>query len=157
MTGGGQAFCLHDLASLYLASDQADQAVKHFHAACHLRHELGEIGNYVASLAAKGHASLTNNDLVTAYQCLQEALEHLEQGSGTGEYPTQNLWWTYTQICQARGQNDEAEQALRQAYKLVKAKTDQISTPELRRSYLENVRVNAAIMAEMAKVEVGRR
>ncbi len=54
------------------------------------------------------------------------------------------LWTNY--------QTDEAEQALRRAYKLIKAKADQIGNPELQRSYLENVRVNADIMAEMAKI-----
>lgn len=150
----GQAFCLHDLGYLYLFSGQTSQAVKHFHAACTLRRELGELGNYVASLAAKGQACLTNNDLVTAYQCLREALEHLEQGSGSGEYPTQDIWWTYAQICRARGQQNKFQQALRRAHQLVKAKADQIKDADLRKSYLQNVRANAAIVAEMANVEI---
>jgi predicted ATPase/class 3 adenylate cyclase len=150
----GEAFCLYDLGSLCLAAGQTDEAVSYFHAAANLRRELGEVGNYVASLAAKGEACLVNNDLVTAYQCLQEALEHLRRGASSGEYPTQNIWWIYSQVCSARQQPDEAEQALRQAYELVKAKADQIATPDLRRSYLENVRVNATIMAEIAKVDV---
>lgn len=150
----GEAFCFHDLGYLHLASGQSDEAVHHFHTAASLRRELGEIGNYVASLAAKGEACLGQDNLIAAYQCLQEALEHLQRGSGSGEYPTQNIWWIYSQICQARDQSQEAEQALRQAYELVKARANQIANLEHRRTYLENVRVNAAIMAEMARVDL---
>jgi tetratricopeptide (TPR) repeat protein len=127
--------------------------MSYFHAAATLRRELGEVGNYVASLAAKGEACLANHDLVIAYQCLQEALDHLQRSAGSGEYPTQNIWWVYNRVCSARQQFQEAERALRRAYELVRTKADQISSPDLRRSYLENVRVNAAIMAEMAKVD----
>jgi predicted ATPase/class 3 adenylate cyclase len=150
----GQAFCLHDLGALYLANGQTAEAVKHFHAAAKLRRELGETGNYVASLAAKGEACLVNNDLVAAHQSLTEALNHLEQGSGSGEYPTQYVWWAYAQVCLARSQESEAQQALRKASQLVKAKADQIRNLEFRQSYLENVRVNAAIVAAMVKVEM---
>jgi tetratricopeptide (TPR) repeat protein len=150
----GEAFCFHDLGYLYLATGQSDEAVHHFHTAAGLRRELGETGNYVASLAAKGEACLSQGNLVAAYQCLQEALEHLQRGSGSGEYPSQNIWWIYSQICRARNQFQEAEHALRRAYELVKAKANQIANPEHRRTYLENVRVNAAIMAEMARVDL---
>lgn len=150
----GEAFCLHDLGYLYLVTNQIDQAIKHFHVAAGLRRELGEIGNYVASLAAKGEACLAASDLVSAYQCLQEAVGHLRNGSGSGEYPTQNVWWVYSQICRARHWPDEAERALRRAYELLKTKADQISIPEFRQSYLQKVRVNASIMAEMTRVEI---
>ncbi len=149
----GQAFCLHDLGYLYLASGHPKQAITTFQLACDLRRKLGETGNYVASLAAKGEAYLVNNDDIKASQCLQEVTEYLRQNSGSGEYPTQNIWWIYAQISRARNETNEAEQALRQAHKLVIAKADQISTLELQRSYLENVQVNAAVMAEIAKVE----
>lgn len=148
----GEAFCLHDLGHLYLSSGQPEEAVGLFHAACLVRRELGETGNYVASLADKGAAALAGDDLVLAYQCLHEAIDHLQHHAGSGEYPPQNIWWNYAQICRARGQDDEAVAALRQAYGLVKAKADQIHDPNLRRSFLENVRVNAAIMAVTSAV-----
>ncbi len=149
----GAAFCLHDMGALYLARGHADEAIHYFHVACELRRELGETGNYVASLAAKGEASLVNGDVVLAYQCLSEALAHLRQdGVGSGEYPPQHVWWAYAQICQARGDKAEAQRALREAYLLVKAKADQIRQPDWQRSYLENVRVNAAIVTETLNV-----
>ena len=111
----------------------------------------------MARLAAKGEASLGNGDVVLAYQCLSEALNHLRQdGVGSGEYPPQNVWWAYAQICQARSDEPETQRALREAYNLVKAKADQIGQPEWRRSYLENVQVNTAIVAEMALVNLAR-
>ncbi len=150
----GEAFCLHDLGYLHLASGQPDEAVPLFHAACTLRRELGEIGNYVASLAAKGEASLAAGDVVMAYQCLQEAVDHLQRNAGSGEYPPQNIWWTYAQVCRARGQADEARRALSTACQLIKAKADQITDPDLKRSYLENVYVNATVMAEVATIQI---
>jgi hypothetical protein len=107
----------------------------------------------VATLAAQGEAFLRAGDPVAAHQQLQQALGYLEQGSGSGEYPTQNVWWIYRQVCLALNQPDEASRALRQAYQLVEAKANQLVRPELRRSYLEEVRVNAAIVAAMAKAE----
>jgi tetratricopeptide (TPR) repeat protein len=151
----GQAFCLHDLGYLHLFSGHPQEATKYFHAAANLRRELGELGNYVASLTAQGEACLLGDDIVAAYQSLKEALDHVEQGSGTGEYPAQNLWWTYAQVCRARNQHDEFLKALRRAYSLVNAKADQIRNAKFRQSYLENVRVNAAIVAEMANVDIG--
>jgi adenylate cyclase len=149
----GEAFCLYDLGYLRLAGGLWAEAIKAFQLACDLRHDLGETGNYVASLAAKGEAALQAGDPPVAYQQLQQALGFLNQDSGSGEYPTQNIWWIYHQICQALNYLDEASQALQQAYSLVKAKADQIANPELRRSYLENVRVNAAIVAAVTKTE----
>ena len=108
---------------------------------------------HLASLAAKGEATLQAGEPTTAYQQLQQALEYLNQDSGSGEYSTQNIWWIYHQICQTLNYTDEASQALQQAYNLVKAKADQIANPELRDSYLENVRVNAAIVAAVTKTE----
>ena len=148
----GEAFCLHDLGYLYLAAAQANEAGRCFQTACRLRRELGETGNYVASLAARGEAHLALNDLPAADQCLSEAIKHLKEGSGSGEYPPQNVWWLYAQICRARGQDNEADQALLCAYELIKTKADLIRHPEFQRSYLENVQVNAAVMAEMAQV-----
>ncbi len=149
----GEAFCLHDLGYLYLASGQTQEAANTFQTACDLRHTLGETGNYIASLAAKGEAYLTHNNLAGAYKCLQEAIQNLRDNSGSGEYPTQNIWWTYTQICQTRADLAEAESALLQAYQLVKAKAEQISSSQLRQSYLENVQVNAAIITAMAELK----
>lgn len=145
----GQAFCLHDLGHLYLADNQPQEAIITFQLACDLRRTLGETGNYVASLSARGQAHLVNHEPELAYQCLQEAIQQLQAGSGSGEYPAQNIWWTYAQICTARHETDEAQRALTWACELVKAKSEQIKDADLRRSYLENVAVNAAIMAAM--------
>ena len=104
----GEAFCLHDLGHLHLASDQTTYAATYFHSAAQLRRDLGELGNYVASLAAKGDACFADGNLITAHQCLQEAADLLLQGSGSGEYPAQDIWWTHTKICRELSLFDEA-------------------------------------------------
>ncbi len=144
----GEAFCLHDLGYLYLFSNRLDEAIGIFRSACNLRHELGETGNFVASLAALGEAHLTKGDVYLAQHCLQQAVDLVSQNSGSGEYPLQYVWWMHAQVCRIVGQAAAAQDALRQAYLLVKTKADRIQSPELKRSYLENVRVNAAIMAD---------
>jgi tetratricopeptide (TPR) repeat protein len=149
----GEAFCLYDLGYLLLATGFSPEAIKAFQLAGDLRHDLGEMGNYVATLAAQGEAFLRTGDSATAHLLLRQALGYLNQNSGSGEYPTQNIWWIYRQICLALNRPDEANRALYRAYELVKAKADQIAKPELRRSYLEAVRVNAAIVTAMAKAE----
>lgn len=141
----GEAFGLHDLGYLYLAQAQAEEALKQFDAACHIRHALGEQGNYLASLAAKGEAALDLGDLSAAADCLDEAAALLRKRGGAGEYPPQNIWWAYYRLGLARHQPQEAEQALKQAHDLVQAKAEQISDPDLRASYMENVKINAMI------------
>jgi tetratricopeptide (TPR) repeat protein len=149
----GAAICLHDLGSLYLARGQAEEAVRRFHLACSLRRDLGETGNYVASLAAMGEASLSAGESVLAYHSVREAVEHLQTNSGSGEYPPQNVWLIYAKICRARSDEPETQRALREAYNLITAKADLVHNPDLRRSYLENVRVNAAVTAEIVNCE----
>ncbi len=150
----GEAFGLHDLGYLYMGQGQAQEAVAQFNAAVQLRQELGETGNYVASLAAKGASSFMAGDLETATACLTEATNKLGQGSGSGEYPPQNVWWAYFQLCQAQGQEAESIHALENAYQLVKAKAERISDPQMRISYLQSVSVNAAIVESMVEYKL---
>ena len=145
----GEAFCLHDLGYLYLAQNHAAKAIQHFQQARTLRRELGETGNYVASLSALGEAYLVNGELDRADRCLQEAIEQLSNNSGSGEYPPQNIWWIYHRLCLTDNRSDEAQQALQRAYELVQAKSNQISDPDLKQSYLEQVQTNAAIMKRL--------
>ncbi|MEM7031886.1 MAG: tetratricopeptide repeat protein, partial [Chloroflexota bacterium] len=141
----GEAFCLHDLGALYMTRDKPEVAVEYFDAAVNLRASLGEKGNYNASLAAKGEASLKANNLPVATHCLKEAIAEIDD-SGSGEYPLQQVWWAYSQLCQANSHFDEMKRALQIAYDLIQARVAQISPTEYRRSYLENVPVNAAII-----------
>jgi hypothetical protein len=94
------------------------------------------------------YLALGANNLAAANCCLQEAINLLENKSGSGEYPPQNIWWVYAQICRAQGHHPEAERAWQRANALVLTKAEQISDPDLRRSYLENVRLNAAIVEQ---------
>lgn len=143
----GEAFCLHDLGHLYLARQQPAEAIRHFEAAGNLRQTLGEKGNYVASLAAKGRACLMAGEIETAADCLIEAVAELRQNVGSGEYPPQEIWFAYYQLGQLQPELPATEAALQEAYRLVQAKADQIDDPALRSSYLEQVRINAAIVA----------
>jgi len=145
----GEAFGLHDLGHLYLAQGQLEQAIEQFEAACQLRQKLGEKGNHIASLAAKGEAHLMAQHLEPATSCLTTAIKAVRAGSGSGEYPVQNIWYAYYQLCQALNQPDEASQAIQQAYKLVQAKAEQISDTALRLSYLKRVKINTAIVEAM--------
>lgn len=144
----GEAFCLHDLGSLHLAQGQPEPAIGYFQQACDRRRELGETGNYVASRAALGEAHLRANELASAQHALDEALSLLNQDSGSGEYPPQNIWWSYSQLNQTLGQHAAAEMALTRAYELVQSRARQIDQPEMRRSYLENIDRHATIVAQ---------
>ena len=143
----GEAFCLHDIGSLYLARSQPAEAAHRFHTAAGFRQELGESGNYIASLAAKGEAALQAGDLETASVCLETAVNHLKSGGGSGEYPPQGIWWAYARLCLAGNNLAQAGPAYHQATDLVQAKAAQIAHVDFRRSYLQNVQLNADILA----------
>ncbi len=145
----GEAFGLHDLGQLYAAQADYRQALVQFELACQLRQTLGEQGNYIASLAAKGEAALNLGDLPTATTCLDEAVARLRKQNGAGEYPAQSVWWAYYQLSRVLHQPKQAQQALEAAYQLVRAKAEQITDPQLRMGYLQNVSVNAAIIEAM--------
>ncbi len=146
----GEAFGLHDVGFLYLTREQPQAAIHHFQAACDLRRDLGENGNYVASLAMLGQSLLLAGQVSKAVKSLQEAVTYLQNNSGSGEYPPQNAWWIYSRVCRANGQTEAGYTALRKAYELVRAKAEQINDLDLRQSYLINVRYNASIIDDMA-------
>ncbi|MDX1520604.1 MAG: tetratricopeptide repeat protein, partial [Anaerolineae bacterium] len=145
----GEAFCMHDLGHLHLLQQQLDDAIDYFGQARDIRRELGETGNYVASLAALGEAYLQAGALSKAVSHLEEAIGHMRQGTGSGEYPPQNIWWAFYRLCHRRDDNRQMAEALRQAQALVQQKAEAINDPDLRRSYLENVQTNAAIINQV--------
>lgn len=142
----GEAFCLYDIGSLYLARSQPAEAVHRFHNAAEFRQELGETGNYIASLAAKGEAALLSGDLETASNCLETAVNHLQDGGSSGEYPPQGIWWAYARLCHAHSNLAEARAAYQKAVDLVQARAAQIARADFRRSYLEHVQLNVDIL-----------
>ncbi|MFQ5577864.1 MAG: tetratricopeptide repeat protein, partial [Anaerolineae bacterium] len=149
----GEAFCLHDIGALHLAQNRPHEAVRHLRTACQIRQELGETGNYLASRATLGDAALAAGDTPAAARYLKEAVDLLRAGHSSGEYPLQEVWWAYARLCRAQEKPGRADEALGEARLLIQAKAEQIKDPALKQSYMQNVRVNAAIMAEVAAAE----
>ncbi|MDM8520804.1 tetratricopeptide repeat protein [Anaerolineales bacterium HSG6] len=152
----GEAFCLHDLGYLLLAKGDSAAAIEKFEAAVKLRQILGEKGNYVASLAAKGEAHLAHGDIMAANVALGTAITHLQEDSGSGEYPPQNIWWAHYLFCHSQNNHVEAIAALKRAYQLVRNKAELINDPSLRISYLERVRTNAKIIEAMVEFQLSQ-
>ncbi len=150
----GEAFGLHDLGSLYLAKSETEKAIEHFQHASDLRQTLGETGNYVSSLAAVGQAYLQAKNIAQANGKLREAITLLQNGSGSGEYPPQNIWWAYFLVCQQRDLEEESHDALAEAHRLVQVKADQITDPDLKNSYLNNVKVHAQIIEQVNQLNL---
>ena len=92
-------------------------------------------------VAAELHLALNNPAAALAHA--QEALHDL----GVGRYAAEQFFFTHARALLANGQQVEAEDYLRQAYERVLLVAEQMEDAELRRSWLEDVRVNREIIA----------
>ncbi len=96
---------------------------------------------------AMGH--LARGEVDQAVAASTRAVEKLE-GVGTIEGSEEEVYFNHFQILQAASRIDAASQALQHARQMVRKKAERISDPALRRSYLEQVRLNRHILRATA-------
>jgi hypothetical protein len=93
---------------------------------------------------ARAHLAL--GDPATALDYARQALSILHECGGQGpEYP-QHDYLTCYQVLAAAQEEDKAREALLSAYDLLAAQSQRISDADLRRSFLERVPQNRAIV-----------
>lgn len=98
---------------------------------------------------ARFHLALIGEDRSHARLALEgteEALKCFEVGFSGWVMPEQ-IQFLHSRALRVNGREEEADEYLHQAYERVMMVAGKISDEDLRRSYLENVRDNAAIQA----------
>jgi tetratricopeptide (TPR) repeat protein len=68
----------------------------------------------------------------------------------------QAVWFTHSQVLRALGREAEADEYLRRAYERVMLVAGKTTDPDLKRSWLEDVRANREILAACAERGMGR-
>jgi hypothetical protein len=127
--------------------------------ACRMLRELDVPGELATALAWLGACCLAEGDWHAADACTAEAVAQLEAlGNISTEYPAQDVWWMRYRILRAQpaalGMPDDERcwELLQRAYQTMLDSIAGLSDDGLRRSYLNNVHINRAILGEWARV-----
>lgn len=142
------------LSTVSLQADRMEQAIGQAQAALKLHQELDMRLNTVDDLAVLAKAYLAIGDLPQALMYARQTLDILEECKGEGpEFPHRDYWFGF-QVMAAAGQQKAAQAALQAAYELVISRTQKITDPALRLSFLEQVAINREIVAEYTQRRV---
>jgi class 3 adenylate cyclase/tetratricopeptide (TPR) repeat protein len=141
------------LGIVSLLEGRPGQAIERARQALTMRRELGLQAWTTADLTTLASAYLGSGETATALDYARQALAILDEGGAEGaEYPHRDYFVCY-QVLAATGQPAAAYAALEAAYRLVTAQAGKIAEPDLRRSFLERVDINRAIVREYQNVK----
>jgi tetratricopeptide (TPR) repeat protein len=135
---------LNDLSGAYEAYNQA---INHWVS-------VGDNANTLDARAGLARCLLAQNDSEAALSQIKQSLTWLDEYSLTGLDHPFRFYLTAYQVLQAANQDSEAPKILAEAHTLLQTRAAKIADNELRRSFLENVSQNQAIVAEWAKIAV---
>lgn len=127
-----------------LTSLNADQAATCFEQAIRLgepKHRYSTVGRAYVGLAK---LALRNNNKVLARRVIEKALTQWHQGR-TDRAELRLFYWHCYEVLQALG-DPRAQAVLHQGYLQLMQEADTLSDPYLRRSFLENVPINRALL-----------
>jgi class 3 adenylate cyclase/tetratricopeptide (TPR) repeat protein len=142
-----EAQCLTELALTAEAAGLFDRAEQAARAALHLYASLGIEASMTTDLATLACVHLARGDAKSACALADRLLAIFEQSEVHQiEYPQRALF-VAAQAAAACGKQASAAALLKRAYELVMAQALRISDDLLRRSYLENVRINRDVIA----------
>jgi tetratricopeptide (TPR) repeat protein len=145
------AIMLHYLSLSSMHTGDYHQAISYIDAALKLRRELDLRPNEADDLVVLAVAHLYLNVSDAAIQYARQSLAILDECQGEGPEFPQRDYFLCAQVFAAAGETETARRALDAAYRLVLARADKITDPDLRRSFLERVTINRQIVAEMQK------
>ena len=148
-------------AQVLLARGEPEKALETSWRACNILREL-KAAELSAALVWKGAAHLQLGQWELAYEQTAEATRLVTVSKTGADYPMQNVWWLHYQVLCARpGQaeggdeehrlDDEAWEALQQAHLAMLNGITTLSDEALRRSYLNKVQINHAILLEWTR------
>jgi predicted ATPase/class 3 adenylate cyclase len=145
------ALFLNYLATVSFLSNQMTQAITYASNALALRRELELQYNEPDDMVVIASAYRALGDMPQALSYAQQALTILDKCEGEGpEFPQRDYFLCY-QVLAAVEDTATAHHALTAAYQLVMKRSDKITDPDLRRSFLEQVSINREIREEMQK------
>ncbi|GIK71642.1 MAG: adenylyl cyclase [Chloroflexota bacterium] len=146
-----EAQCLTELALTAEAAGKLDQAQHFAEAALHLYASLEVEASMTTDLATLINVRLARGDTTSAWALADRLMALFAQSEVHQiEYPQRALF-TAAQAAAACGREESAAVLFKRAYDLVQAQAQRISDEALRRSYLENVRINRVVVAAFAK------
>lgn len=141
-----EGFGLHTLGEALLARGQLKSARRAFEQAAQLREGIEAPGDRTASLAWLGLTELELGDVEAALRYTAQACALFDEVGNAGEYKPQEIMWARYRVLQAAGETKAAAEVLAQAHKMVMEHAERLNNPHFRRSYVENVAVNRAIL-----------
>jgi tetratricopeptide (TPR) repeat protein len=142
------SYFLSHMAVVSLLTGRLDQALERASAALTMRRQNDLRLWTTADLATIASTYLASGKLAQALDYAQQALSILNECGGEGpEAPHRDYFICY-QVLSAAGQIEAARAALEPAYALVMARARKLTDPAIRRSFLERVRINHAIVQE---------
>jgi tetratricopeptide (TPR) repeat protein len=122
------------------------QAAASYAAACQLRLTIGQEPLAIDALAGIVRVAVATGDFVTARQRVGDILNWLATNGTDGiEYPIR-VYVTLVHALRALGEIDRANVTLAEGLNVLAARAAQFSDPDLRRSFLEQVPFNHALM-----------
>jgi class 3 adenylate cyclase/tetratricopeptide (TPR) repeat protein len=136
------------LGLVYLAMQEYDKALDYFVRAYDISKSIGLQAEMVIDLSFMGLAYLGQGNLEEANRCSEEAISLLRERESVEA--VQRIYLNHYRILSAR-QDPAADEFLRKAHQVMMGQAACIGDEEERRRFMEEVKVNREIRAEMEK------
>lgn len=140
------AYVQHDLGALLARLNQPSAAIPLLEAARTAWTKQGNLQLRVKSEAFLGLAHLAAGDRTLADELAVSGLTNFQSGVPVGEQ-TQDWLWALHLLLTALDRPDPARTVLRAAYTELQRQAQNISDPNMRRSFFERVRLNRSIVS----------
>jgi tetratricopeptide (TPR) repeat protein len=144
----GISYTLQALGLVAVGQNKLDKALEHFERARDLHQKLNLKGELVADLSNLGQVYLKMDKLEEAAQYSGKSISLLAEHKNVEE--VQQIYLNHYQLLKAMG-DEEAPEYLQQAYNAMMAQAAAINDPAKRKIFLDKVRVNQVITAEVAE------
>jgi tetratricopeptide (TPR) repeat protein len=138
-------------ATVNLQKGAYEQAISQAEIACTIYQELELPHNTTITLSTMAAAYLALTDISRALTYAHQTLTILDECRGEGPEFPQRDYFICHQVFVAGEETATAQHALEAAYHLVMIRTEKITDPDLRRSFLERVTINHQIVDAMHK------
>jgi predicted ATPase/class 3 adenylate cyclase len=143
----GQGYSLTYLGHALADLGKLETAAKAYDEAMRLRQELGQHGLAIDDLAGLARIRLAQDDWEQALEQVEEILAWIDANGTEGiEYPLQ-VYLTCYHVLSATARTERAHAILSTAHTTLLEQADSISDSDLRRKFLEGVKVHQEIVA----------
>jgi len=139
------------LALVQMEREEFEPAEFHYVQARDLLLDTGKEPSRMAPLAGLAYLFLQKGQMNDALATVEEILTLLTRQPVRGEMPQLRVYW-YTYLVLRAAQDPRAVTLLQQGYELLQKTVDRLTEDEQRRSFLERVTVNRALVAEWQTV-----